>query len=107
MTTNRQQNDTNKNVKNDKNIKKKNIYTPDFENFWKAYPNHASGKIKAFEAWEKAFKKHPDLKVETIMESIRDHIAQSWAWKRGAVTYATTWLNQGRWTAEFGKDDDF
>jgi len=89
-------------------IAKNKEYTSDFEEFWKIYPNHASGKQKAFESWETAFQKNPNLEVKTIMESVENHKKNSWEWNRGAIAHATTWLNQGRWTAEFEEvDDDF
>jgi len=87
-----------------KEVKRKNIYPLDFEEFWKEYPNKASGKPKAFESWEKVFKKYPDLEVKIIMDSVANHKKNSWEWKNGAVAHATTWLNQGRWTAEFKED---
>lgn len=85
-----------------KEVKRKNIYTPFFEDFWKNYPNHNSGKQAAFKSWKK-IKPNSEL-VATIMKSIEDHRLNCREWEQGYIPHATTWLNQGRWTAEFGEN---
>lgn len=59
-TTDEQQLNTNKNVKNEKNVKKvlKDMsYSPEFERFWEAYPKQV-GKPAAFNNFKKLLKKH-------------------------------------------------
>jgi len=80
---------------------KKDIYTPDFEEFWRKYPNHASGKKDAFQSWQKKVGENKAL-IEKVMASIEEHRQRSKAWKDGFIPHATTWLNKARWTAEFG-----
>lgn len=102
-TTTEQQLNTNKNVKNVKNVKNK-TYIVGFEIFWKKYPNHAGGKQAALKSWMKI---SPDkVLIDKIMASIEDHKKYSREWDRGYIPHATTWLNQGRWTAEFKEDED-
>lgn len=48
--------DTNKNVKNVKNDKEKDIYSFDFESFWKEYPKKL-GKKEAYKTWNTVIKK--------------------------------------------------
>ena len=96
-TAGEQRGNTNKNVKNIKN----KTYTVPFEEFWSIYPNHRSGKSKAFESWGKKVKPSDNGLIETIMCSVEEHIRKSPDWKKGFIPYATTWLNQERWTAEF------
>lgn len=47
---------TNNNVKNKENDKKLKMYTPEFEEFWNAYPRKV-GKKEAFDVWLRATKK--------------------------------------------------
>ena len=99
-TTDEQQTDTLKNVKNNKKE-----YTTDFEEFWKLYPNKKSGKSAAFNKYMVAMRKTDSI---TIMDSLRKHIElRDWTKDNGQyVPMATTWLNQSRWEAEFGSIPD-
>lgn len=56
-TTTEQQVDTNKNVKKEKNERKKEVktYTSDFDSFWDVYPRKI-GKQEAFTQWNTAIK---------------------------------------------------
>ena len=67
-----------------------NIYTADFESFWKAYPRHES-KSQAMKSW-KATK--PDLQI--VLKAIEIQ-KQGDQWKRNIIPHASTWLNQRRW----------
>lgn len=84
--------------KKKKNIKKK--YSEAFEKFWKSYPNKASGKSSAYKAYQKSLKR---ASGEEIQKGLENHlVCPKWLESNGQyVPYATTWLNQGRWDAEF------
>lgn len=70
--------------------KKNNIYTEQFELFWKSYPRHENKKESA-----KAFAK---IKTElTILLKAIEVQKQSKQWKDGYIPHASTWLNQCRW----------
>jgi len=72
---------------------KNNIYTEEFELFWKSYPRHESKKEAA-----KSFAK---VKVELpILLKAIDAQKQSKQWKDGFIPHASTWLNQSRWEDE-------
>ena len=68
-----------------------------FEGFWRTYPR-GEGRQKAIRAWDKL---RPD--DETIDAMGRGLLRQmdSEDWQRGiGIPYASTWLNQRRWTDE-------
>jgi len=86
-----------KNVKNDKNVK--NIYSPNFEIFWKSYPNK-SGKSAALKSWQKR-KDLPELEI--ILQAIKKQIE----WRKNSAgkfrpewKNPATWINQGCWEDE-------
>ncbi len=85
--------------------KKKYTYPPDFETFWEAYPRRV-GKKAAEMAW-KARKKEGAL--PPLPDVLRALEAQKNApgWQRDGGQYIpnpATWLNQGRWDDELGKN---
>lgn len=73
--------------------KKNNIYTEDFELFWKAYPRHES-KSQAMKSWKST---KPDLQI--VLKAIEIQ-KQGEQWKRNIIPHASTWLNQRRWEDE-------
>jgi hypothetical protein len=97
LPTNCQQHATNKNSKNIKN----NIYTPDFEIFYKAYPNRKD-KSDAWKAWSKRNGSLPPL--QTILEAIENQIAWRANAKPGEFRPVwknpSTWINKGSWEDE-------
>lgn len=72
------------------------VYSPDFEQFWSAYPKHV-GKGDAFKAWKKL--KPSVVLRETIIAAV-DEQKRSPQWRRDHGQYIpnpSTWLNQSRW----------
>ena len=80
-------------------------YSDDFELFWHEYPNHNSGKKKAYTAFKRALKK---VSLAEMLKSLDAHKKSSqWTKDGGAyIPHATTWLNGERWTVEMGVLDD-
>jgi len=76
-------------------------YNVDFEKFWKAYPNKV-GKSYAFKCW-KRIKHRP--KIEVLLQAIEIQ-KDSEKWQKGYIPNPSTWLNQGRWEDEIGKQDN-
>ena len=85
--------------------KKDNIYSQNFLNYWKAYPNRAAKK-KAFEAWQKLEKKED---METLLPILLDAIErqkQAKEIKKANGEFVSewpnpaTWLNGRRWEDE-------
>ena len=79
--------------------KNKNIYTPEFEKFWSAYPRH-DGKEYA----QKAFTRlNPSQSLINIMLSAIEKQKQSEKWQANNgqyIPYLATWLNGRRWEDE-------
>ena len=80
-------------------------YSDEFELFWREYPNHNSGKKKAYSAFKRALKK---ATLAELLKSLDAHKKSSqWTKDGGAyIPHATTWLNGERWTVELGRLDD-
>lgn len=102
-TTNGQQMDTYKNVKNDKNVKNK--HTPSsqgddlFERFWTAYPKKV-GKGAALKAWKKT-KPSQEMAARIIAAIIQQRGQERWQEEGGRfIPNPATWLNHGRWDDE-------
>ena len=74
-------------------------YTPEFEEFWKAYPRK-KGKGEAFNEWNK--NGHPP--VERVIEILK--IASAcfdWTKDNGRfIPHPSTWLHQKRWDDDYG-----
>ena len=68
----------------------KDIYTPQFEYFWKLYPRKVSKK----KAWS-IFKKIPERDWTNIIEAVRHLIKQNIETK--FIPHPSTWLNQERY----------
>ena len=98
-TTSGQQADTNKNIKNTKNEKKEDGYTPEFEEAWKTYPRK-DGKRNAFVAWQKAIKR--DMPVDKMVLHIESRMYEpDWRKEDGKyVPHMATWLNRDGWLDE-------
>lgn len=68
-----------------------------FDAFWKSYPCGAS-KQAAIRAWDKL--KPDDKLLEEMAKGLARQL-KSEAWQAGfGIPYASTWLNQRRWTDE-------
>lgn len=74
----------------------------DFKTFWKVYPNKKSGPSKAKESFIRVIKK--GVSLGALLRSIAEH-SHTRSWIDGYVPHATTWLNQGRYEAEFAPAD--
>ena len=85
---------------NNKNKTKKNWYSSEFEEFWKAYPLK-KGKQKAFKAWTEALKwgNDPNLIIEKAWEYTLE--IKHKKTEKSYIKRAQGWLNDGRW------DDDY
>lgn len=70
-----------------------NIYTNDFELFWKEYPRHEN-KSNAMKSWKKV-----NVELSVILKAIEKQ-KKSKQWKDGIYPHASTWLNQRRWEDE-------
>ncbi len=73
-------------------------WKPDrFSGFWDYYPRHES-KQAAIRAWDKL---KPSDDLIAIIARALERAKQSEEWQRGiGIPYASTWLNQERWTDE-------
>lgn len=71
---------------------KKNIYTPDFEIFWKEYPKKSGSKKAAFDNWQKLNGSRPTIKV--LLDSIHQQIE----WRKNANgKFRPEWKDPERW----------
>jgi hypothetical protein len=71
-------------------------YSPEFEAFWKAYPNKRGGKEEAWAIWSRRLKKNTLPPTDYVLESVQK-LCQDADWME-YPPYATTFLNQGRWS---------
>lgn len=69
-----------------------------FDEFWDAYPRK-KGKGQARKAFERALKK---TDMETILEGVREYIANGRWEDEQFIAYPATWLNGERWSDEYG-----
>ena len=78
--------------------KEKPDWKPDrFDAFWKSYPRGES-KQAAIAAWDKL---RPSDDLLVVMAKGLKRQMSTEAWQRGiGIPYASTWLNQRRWTDE-------
>ena len=79
-------------------VKKEPDWEPErFKKFWDFYPRGES-KQKAIQAWDK-LRPSSDL-IDTMAQALKRQVASE-AWRQGiGIPYASTWLNQQRWTDE-------
>ena len=72
------------------------LYTPDFETFWRSYPNRRA-KLAAAKAWKK---ERPQLQ-EVLDALVWQRKQAGWLKDDGAyVPHGATWLNGRRWEDE-------
>lgn len=77
---------------------KYNEYTKSFEQFWGIYPRNGASKVAAFKSWGKF---ESGVGAETIIRGASDYA--EYVQRTGTrVAHATTWLNQERWTVDYG-----
>lgn len=91
---------TNQNKKEVKEVKerKKNIYTPDFEEFWTLYPN-PDDKAGTFKKYLTALK---ETDHETIINGVKRYItANPWGDNIKYCRHSTTWLNKKSWNTQY------
>lgn len=69
------------------------IYTPEFEQFWIAYPKK-TGKDIAFKSWKKLRPRIDDVMFSLSWQK------ESKQWVEGFIPNPSTYLNQGRWKDE-------
>ena len=82
-----------------KNQEPKDIYTPEFEEFWSWYPSK-TGKGEAFRSWKKI---NPDVRLRAIITVAVGAYKLSKRVKEGFVKNPATWLNQRCWEDEFAE----
>jgi len=84
-----------KELKNEKN----NTYTPEFLQFWTAYPRR-EGKGAAFRAWSKI--KAPSETLQLILSALSwQSKSEQWTKEQGQfIPMPATYLNQQRWLDE-------
>lgn len=111
--SNDQQTTTNKNVKNNKNAKKKippkspqggRGYAKAFEIFWAEYPKKV-GKQYAFKCW----KRIKGVDAPTIIGALKAQLGADHFRGNDGQQYflnPSTWLNQGRWEDEIERNND-
>jgi len=68
-------------------------FTPDFLEFWLAYPKK-TGKDEAFKSWNK---KKP--RIDDVMFALSWQVNSS-QWQKGFIPNPATYINQGRWQDE-------
>lgn len=84
-----------------KKQEQKDLYKPEFEQFWSAYPEK-TGKGAAYTSWQKI---NPDVQLQsTIMAAVAAYKLSKKV-KDGFVKNPATWLNQRCWEDEFPKDE--
>jgi len=80
--------------------KKEELYAQDFEIFFSNFPRQRRGnKGKAFTAYKKARTRAEMLEIHTGLQAYID----SDEVKRGFAKGAAAWLNDDRWSSEYGK----
>lgn len=78
---------------------KEKILKEKFEIFWKKFPKQRIGdKTKTIDAWKKAIKKSPP---EEILNGLEAYIGSSEV-ANGYAKGAAAWLNDSRWTSDYG-----
>lgn len=90
----------------DKDKNKDNIYSSEFEDFWKSYPKQRAGsKDKAYSSYCRVIKEKRST-VEKLLDSVKKY-ANSTEVKRGFAKGCAAWLNDDRFnnSYEVEKDD--
>lgn len=79
--------------------KRRRTYTPEFEEFWSAYPKK-SGKGDAQDAWTK-INPNAELKAKILWSLEAQKRSHDWTKENGKyIPNPSTWLNQDRWEDE-------
>ena len=79
-----------------KEVRKKEKYTRDFEEFWKVYPRKIQKKA-AFRSWRK-IEFTSELTQEKIINSVKDHSDHAWSGRsKEWIPYPTKFLNMNKW----------
>ncbi|WDV94202.1 hypothetical protein [Brevibacillus parabrevis] len=89
-TVTEQPRNNNKNVKKDK----KEIYTPQFDEFWSEYPRKVS-KADAAKAWNALVKS--GVSIDEIMEATRNYATECRGKEMQFIKHAATFLKNDRW----------
>lgn len=87
----------------DKSISKNHVYSDEFEQFWKFYPNPIN-KANAYKSYKQALKETNHGTIINGAIAYAEYVRSSATEKR-FVCHAATWLNQQRWTNDY-KDMD-
>lgn len=81
-----------------KNTRKRATYSPEFEQFWAAFPKaRRVGKKGAYAKWVQVIRKG-EATFEEIMEGLERYKA---GWNPAYYHMPTTWLNKGLWDGEY------
>lgn len=77
------------------------IYSPEFENFWQAYPNR-TGKAAALKAYQSATKSH-GVDHATLLERCQQFSAAHMGARTPTnfIPHPATWLNRAGWLDDF------
>ncbi|MFG0211894.1 hypothetical protein ACFU8X_02245 [Brevibacillus porteri] len=89
-TVTKQSRNNNKNVNKDK----KEIYTPQFDEFWSEYPRKIS-KADAAKAWNVLVKS--GVSIDEIMEATRNYATECQGKEMQFIKHAATFLRNDRW----------
>lgn len=81
-----------------KNTRKRATYSPEFEQFWAAFPKvRRVGKKGAYAKWQQVLRKG-EATFEEIMEGLERYKA---GWNPAYYHMPTTWLNKGLWDGDY------
>lgn len=81
-----------------KNTRKRATYSPEFEQFWAAFPKAwRVGKKGAYAEWVQVIRKG-EATFEEIMEGLERYKA---GWNPAYYHMPTTWLNKGLWDGDY------
>lgn len=81
-----------------KSTRKRAAYSPEFEQFWAAFPKaRRVGKKGAYAKWQQVLRKG-EATFEEIMEGLERYKA---GWNPAYYHMPTTWLNEGLWDGDY------
>lgn len=81
-----------------KSTRKRATYSPEFEQFWAAFPKaRRVGKKGAYAKWVQVIRKG-EATFEEIMEGLERYKA---GWNPTYYHMPTTWLNKGLWDGDY------
>ncbi|HXG35725.1 MAG TPA: HNH endonuclease [Dehalococcoidia bacterium] len=76
-------------------------YTPEFQELWSMYPRRDGSKADAFKAYQRTLRE--GVTHARLIEGVRayaDYVRRNGVGQR-YVAHASTWINQGRWEADY------